>query len=152
MLKHGFAKCGTCHVDPSGGETLNHMGRIQSQTLLSSLWTTPAAAGAESKLLFGVDEPESVWLGGSFRFMSIYTVENSGVPADLASFPMQADVYANLELNWLMAGVSLGYADIPAGSPHLRAAQVTSGKDGPQLISRWHWLGAELDRGIVPRG
>ncbi len=27
MIKHGFAKCNTCHNDPSGGELLNGMGR-----------------------------------------------------------------------------------------------------------------------------
>src|SRR5688572_14978449 len=35
MIKYGYSKCGTCHTDPSGGETLNHMGRLQSQQLLS---------------------------------------------------------------------------------------------------------------------
>ena len=36
MIRHGYAKCSTCHTDPSGGETLTHMGRVQGQLLMGS--------------------------------------------------------------------------------------------------------------------
>ena len=35
MIKHGFSKCGSCHTDPSGGETLTRFGRFQSEHLLT---------------------------------------------------------------------------------------------------------------------
>ena len=143
MLKHGFAKCGTCHTDPSGGETLGHMGRLQAERLMVM---PHGGTGQTSKLLYGVSEPADVRLGGSLRFMSMYTLATENVEASFDSFPMQADVYASGDFGLIRAGASLGYADVPPNSPHLRPAQVTRGADGPQLISRWHWVGLELGK------
>ena len=74
MIRHGFAKCGSCHVDPMGGETLTGMGRATGETLLSMPWgqTTPSDAG---KFLWGVTQPDGLYLGGSLRAMSIVTFD-----------------------------------------------------------------------------
>lgn len=148
MLKHGFAKCSTCHTDPSGGETLSHMGRVQGEELMTTRW---GQSMERSKFLFGVDEPDAVRLGGSFRFMSIYSLPKDGVDAELESFPMQMDFYGTGQLGSFRAGASVGYAEVPEGSPHLRAAQVTSEPEGANLISRWHWLGYEFSERLLVR-
>lgn len=148
MLKHGYAKCSTCHTDPSGGETLSHMGRVQADALMTPSYVNDLEG---SKLLFGIDEPDAVRLGGSLRYLTLYSLPHEGVDADLASFPMQADVYGTGQFGKFRTGLSLGYADVPAYSPHLRRAQVTSAAEGPNLISRWHWLGYELDQHLLLR-
>ena len=47
MIRHGFAQCGSCHVDPMGGETLTGMGRVMGETLLAMPWADnpPTDAG-----------------------------------------------------------------------------------------------------------
>ncbi|HVZ31813.1 MAG TPA: hypothetical protein VG963_05275, partial [Polyangiaceae bacterium] len=69
MIRYGFAECGSCHIDPLGGETLNDMGRVMSETLLSTRWSGSPPTNA-AKLLFGVPQPNDVYLGGSVRVLS----------------------------------------------------------------------------------
>lgn len=38
MIKHGYATCGACHTDPSGGELLTFYGRVLSGEVLSTHW------------------------------------------------------------------------------------------------------------------
>lgn len=142
MIRHGYTKCNTCHADPSGGELLNHMGRVQSEQLLSTPWGGPGLTD-DAKLLYALDEPDRFLVGGSARYMGIYDLGTS----DLSHFPMQLDVYAQADLGMVKAGASLGYADIPAFSPHLQAAQVFRGDGGggPNLLSRTHWIGVDID-------
>src|SRR5262245_37049986 len=68
MIRHGYAKCESCHTDPMGGETLTSFGRVMSDTTLSTRWgeTEPTNRGM---LLFGIPEPRELRLGGSFRYM-----------------------------------------------------------------------------------
>ena len=51
MIKHGFSKCGSCHTDPSGGETLTKLGRIQSEYLLSAGGTSVEAPSPSAQFL-----------------------------------------------------------------------------------------------------
>jgi hypothetical protein len=46
MLSHGYASCGGCHTDPSGGELLTEYGRILSQEALSMKWGGSAEGSA----------------------------------------------------------------------------------------------------------
>lgn len=81
-------------------------------------------------------------LGGSFRFMNILSSGN------LRSFPMQLDLYGQFKIGTLRFGGSLGYAKVAAGSPHARAAQITTNQgSGPNLISRTHYFGADFAGG-----
>ncbi len=141
MIRHGYTKCATCHTDPSGGELLNHMGRVQSEQLLSDTWGK-AGPTSDAKLLYVLDEPDQVRLGGSLRYMGIYNLDTS----DLRHFPMQMDVYGQGDFGALKVGGSVGYANIPQYSPHLRGAQIfeDDGEGGGNVISRSHWLGADL--------
>lgn len=157
MIRQGYAKCDSCHVDPSGGELLTHMGRVMSETNMSTNWHDGSVSD-QSKLLFGLDEPDDVRIGGSFRWMNIY---DTGAKVDaFKTFPMQADVYGAADFGWLKVGASIGGSRIGRGAAHSRAAQVTkvtfSASDEADakkwaLLSRWHWLGFELSDSMLLR-
>jgi hypothetical protein len=157
MIRQGQAKCGNCHVDPSGGELLTHMGRVMSETNMSTNWNDGKVSD-KSKLAFGLDEPNDVRLGGSFRWMNIY---DTGAEEDaFKTFPMQMDVYGAADFGWLQVGASLGAARISRAAAHSSAAQVTkvtfdAGDDADArkmaAISRWHWLGFELSDSMLLR-
>ncbi len=151
MIREGYAKCTTCHTDPSGGELLNHMGRVQSERLLSADWGNGDAVTSDAKLLYALDEPDELRVGGSFRMMSIYTMAKDEAPSDLATFPMQMDVYAAADFGTLKAGVSVGYASVPENSAHLRGAQLLDKESGPNVISRTHWIGADIGQNWLLR-
>ena len=147
MIKHGFAKCGTCHTDPSGGETLTLMGRTQADYLLT--W----GAGAHeqptpvAQFLFGaIPEPENVRLGASYRHLVAYRAPYDGLPGSVASFPMQLDAYGWGNFDWFLLGGSIGVADGIEGTAHVRGAQLNRelGK-GFILLSRSHFVGVRLD-------
>jgi hypothetical protein len=93
--------------------------------------------------LWGLIElPDSILLGGSYRHLIVYQ------GGELDIFPMQADLYGQLAFGRVRVGGSLGVAKVPAGSPHARAAQVTTAQgDDFNLISRTHWIGADLGAG-----
>ncbi len=158
MINQGYAKCGSCHVDPSGGELLTDMGRVFSETSMSTNWSDSAPSDL-SKLAFGLDEPDSVRLGGSFRGMRTQPLGDG----DSAIFPMQADLYGAADFGVIQIGASLGVAGVNAGSPHNRAAQLTRVDDadlidengdpkrGMAVLSRWHWLGIELSDTMLLR-
>jgi hypothetical protein len=152
MVKHGYAKCSSCHTDPSGGETLSHMGRVHSHMLLSQPWGSAPELDNSAKLLHGVDEPNWLRLGGSLRFMNLLALPTDNAEMELSSFPMQMDVYGSADFGVLQAGGSLGLGKVKQGSPHQRAAQITSGTDY-QALSRSHWLGVELgEHGLLRAG
>jgi hypothetical protein len=157
MIRQGYAECGSCHVDPSGGELLTHMGRVMSETNMSTNWGNGQVSD-QSKLAYGLDEPDNVRLGGSFRMMSIF---DTGAKEDaLSVFPMQADVYGAADFGWLRVGASLGGARISQSAAHSSAAQLTKvtfdandPADARKMaaISRWHWLGFELSDSMLLR-
>lgn len=164
MIQKGFAECGSCHVDPSGGELLTHMGRVQSETTMSTYWHEgEPRVSDQAKLAFFADEPDMLRLGGSFRYMGIYTMhppeavaaaEEAGDPLDpLNHFPMQADVYGALDLGKVQVAASFGVGRVTSNTSHFRAAQVTSADTVGDLalISRWHWLGIELSDDMLMR-
>jgi hypothetical protein len=151
MIASGYAKCATCHVDPSGGETLTHMGRVQSQLLLSQRWSPSSEVSPNVRTAYGLDEPDWLRAGGSARVLSIFTLPRGTADPELVAFPMQADVYATASFGNLRAGASVGYADVPEASPHARPAEVFRSDAGPALLSRWHWLGVEFDDQLLLR-
>src|SRR5690606_32107769 len=71
MLASGYSKCATCHVDPSGGETLNHMGRVQSQRTLSAQWESYRGLDPDIRPAYGLHDPDWARLGGSARVLSL---------------------------------------------------------------------------------
>jgi hypothetical protein len=154
MIKHGYSKCGTCHTDPSGGETLNELGRLQSQQLLSFGGAEPDdELDTSSKFLFGlIDEPGSLRLGASYRHMLLYTAGEGDSAAELRNFPMQADIYGSARFGDLMLGLSLGVARGIEGSAHVRGAQINKEEgDGWIFLSRSHFIGLWLEQKTLLR-
>lgn len=146
MIKHGFSKCGSCHTDPSGGETLTKLGRIQSEYLLSAGGDSVEEPSESAQFLWGlVEEPDDVRLGGSYRHMVLYSAAVEGVPSELVTFPMQLDVYGSGTVGRFVLGASFGVARGIEGSAHVRGAQLNQ-EAGPGFIalSRTHYLGLWL--------
>lgn len=153
MIKHGYFVCGTCHSDPAGGELLTAYGRVISESVLSSHFHESEAAPAarEGHEFFqpyfaAVRVPDALLIGGSVRFATLYR----DTPSErVRAFPMQLDGYGDYGLfAWLHFGGSLGLAKVPVGSPHARAAQLTTNQgDGYNLLSRTHYLRYEFGGG-----
>jgi hypothetical protein len=86
-----------------------------------------------------IDLPPALLLGGSYRHLNIYQ------DGEFETFPMQMDLYGQLSFGSVRIGGTLGLAKVPAGSPHARAAQVTTNQgDQWNLISRTHWIGYDF--------
>lgn len=146
MIRHSYTGCGVCHADPSGGEVLTAYGRAQSDLLLRMRWDGKKAEEAEPSSAAGfiglVDLPANVMLGGSARMATIARGGN------VRPFPMQLDLYGQFRIGSFFAGGSVGASRVDVGSPHARAAQVTTGQ-GKQfnLLSRNHYLGMDFANG-----
>jgi len=88
------------------------------------------------------DPPSWLLLGGAYRQATLYQNDQ------IRTFPMQADLYGQLRIGSFRAGGSIGVAKVKPGSPHARAAQVTTNQGNElNLISRTHWLGFDLGAG-----
>ncbi|HVJ16569.1 MAG TPA: hypothetical protein VM686_14105 [Polyangiaceae bacterium] len=100
----------------------------------------PAEPSKFPDFLFGaVPLPDPLLMGGSARLA--WTLKEG----DFRIFPMQLDVYGQLRFGDFRVGGSLGVSKVPVGSPHARAAQLTSGQgDQWNLISRSHWVGMDF--------
>lgn len=150
MIRHGFAECGGCHVDPMGGETLTGMGRVTGESLLAQPWA--ADAPSELALLaFGVEEPADVRLGGSLRLLAPVNLETERSTL----FPMQVDAYGAAFFGRFVAALSLGAARASPRLEHASLARVlgASRGDGLLLVSRNHWLGYRIrDEWLVRAG
>lgn len=153
MIKHGYTACGTCHADPSGGELLTAYGRVISDEILRTHFekkpdTEEATASAPTvkegheyyQQFFGAfGAPEPLLLGGSVRIASLYRDTNSD---RFRVFPMQIDLQGDYRfLGRLHVGGSLGVAKVAVGSPHARAAQITTNQGHEyNLLSRTHYV------------
>jgi len=81
-------------------------------------------------------------LGGAFRLAS--TLKNS----EYSVFPMQADLWGQIQIGVFRANATIGVSKVGVGSPHARAAQVTTNQgDEYNLLSRVHWLGVDIAGG-----
>src|SRR5260221_525780 len=153
MIRHGFAKCASCHTDPMGGETLAGFGRVMSDTTVFTRWgeTEPSS---KAELFFGVEEPRDLRVGGSIRYMDfLYKLTRNGQSSKPTTFPMQVDAYGQLTLfSKLRIGGSLGASKVRTGSTYSQAAQVTKNPPGEyNLLSRSHWVGFEVTDEILVR-
>jgi hypothetical protein len=148
MIEHGYASCGSCHADPSGGGLLTEYGRGQAAILLHKSWTERPAdwePGPEKDFLFGaLDLPDSVLMGISSR-NNVLSVKSGD--ADRVTFPaiMQADARAQVSLGPVRAYGSLAW--LPRkGQP----AWLTN-NEANNLGSREHWVGVDLTDGVLLR-
>ncbi|HVR21361.1 MAG TPA: hypothetical protein VMS65_16725 [Polyangiaceae bacterium] len=143
MIRHAYNGCGVCHADPSGGEVLTPYGRAQSDLLLRMRYDGKSAdqvePGKASNFLGFLETPPNVMLGGSTRLAS--TLKGG----EYRFFPMQLDLYGQFRFGDFFFGGSVGLSKVPAGSPHARAAQVTTGQgDSYNMISRNHYVGMDF--------
>jgi hypothetical protein len=143
MIRHGYTGCTPCHSDPSGGAgVLTEYGRAQSDLLLRMRYRESSDSGeadSTSGFLGGIAPlPEQLRLGGDFR-EAYFSNQVEGAPVQQEFITMRADLTADIKVGRFRAAGNIGYA--PQGD---LAAALT---DAPQenLISREHWLGAELD-------
>lgn len=100
---------------------------------------------ATTGVLWGAWEPPE-WLlaSGSFRNLNLYRSRNEGDKLTIVPV-MQADVYGQVQFGMVRAAASAGITRASSGSPHGRAAQITTDQgDGMNLISRTHWIGVDL--------
>ena len=148
MIRHGFAECGGCHVDPMGGETLTGMGRVTGQTLLSSQYggQTPTDA---AMFLYGIQEPDNVRLGGSFRALSIYDFDTNNPRV----FPMQMDLYGAGFIGNFVIAASVGVSRASNRYEHSSKARLAGDIEDEGLIavSRNHWLGYRFSDQLMLR-
>jgi hypothetical protein len=153
MIKHGFAKCASCHTDPMGGETLTGMGRVISDTTLSTRWDGGKEPTNNAKLFYAVEEPAWLRLGGSVRMMwALYKLPYQGAEGAYRMFPMQMDTYGQLRFGDFRIGGSIGATRAPPGSSFGKPAQITSNEEqGWNLISRSHWIGYDLSDHLLLR-
>jgi len=143
MIRHGYTGCTPCHTDPSGGAgALTEYGRAQSDLLLRMRYgegTESGEADRTSGFLAGlVPLPEAVRLGGDFR-EAYFSNQVEGAPLQQQFITMRADLYGDVKLGRFRAAGSIGYT--PQGD--LEASLTRAPSDN--LISREHWIGAELD-------
>lgn len=161
MVRHNYASCGSCHLDPSGGGLLTQYGRAQTQFLLETQWTPPSEDGEASPSTgpaWGlVKPPEWLALGASFRggwLMSRSATPGAGTPTT-AGRPIQmaSDLRAGVLAGPLRAGASLGLALRQAKAASLN--RFTPGmEDGAKLVAREYWAGLSLleDQLVVRAG
>lgn len=164
MIRHSYTACGTCHADPSGGELLTLYGRAQGDLLLrmqyggsgsesssdddedESKGASASEREPETGFLWGLwDTPDWLLLSGSYRNLNIYRPKQTTDKYTLVPV-MQADVYGQVQFGALRASASAGLSRVRTGSPHGRAAQVTTGQGDQDmnLISRTHWVGVDI--------
>ena len=142
MIRHGYAQCVQCHVDPSGSGPLTQYGRAMGEVLLRTRykWERQDDQGLKlGNFLFGaIPLPEQLDLGGQGRVAYLLTkLENTELDRQLLW--MQLDGQAAFHAGPVVAVGSLGYA------PHAAlGAALTRGPDS-NLVSREHWLGVWLD-------
>ncbi len=143
MIRHGYTGCMPCHTDPSGGAgALADYGRAQSDLLLRMRYGETSETGEADKtsgFLGGlVPLPEQTRLGGDFR-EAFFSNQIEGVPVQQELITMRADLYGDFKIGRFRAAGSIGY--VPEGD---LTASLTRGADD-NLVSREHWIGAELD-------
>ena len=145
MIKHGYASCGACHADPSGGGLLTEYGRAQSEILMrmpygASQEQEPKYAG----FLFGVvDLPKWLLASVSYRgaMFGLWSKADDQVVTDTRYLQMLLDARAMIKLGAFRAGGSLGWGNTIQTIP---AAVFTSNDGTQQLLSRDYWLGLAL--------
>ncbi|MCL2448404.1 MAG: hypothetical protein FWD17_05605 [Polyangiaceae bacterium] len=141
MIRHGYSGCVPCHTDPSGGAgALTEYGRAQGELLMGMRYgNTSDEASKLAGLLWGaIQPPEQLRFGGDFR-EGFLSTQPANAPVVQQLITMQADAYVDVKISRFRADGSIGYA--PQGA---LAASLT-GKPSDNLISREHWVGAELD-------
>jgi hypothetical protein len=101
--------------------------------------TDTGEADSTSGFLWGLAPlPEALRLGGDFR-EAYFSNQVESSPVEQRFITMRADLYGDIKVGRFRAAGSIGY--VPTGD--LLASLTTSPDEN--LVSREHWVGAELD-------
>lgn len=126
QLSTGAARCNQCHYAPAGTGLINAYGRSESEDTLSG-------EGWNGGFLHGLITPPSwLGLGGDLRGATVVNDVGNVETPEIAAFPMQADLYANVRLP---ASLSVGLVVGMRGSVRPVDPEPLS-----FLVSREHWL------------
>jgi hypothetical protein len=91
QFSSGTNRCSQCHYSPAGGGLLTSWGRDESADTIS--------LGGDGAFLHGlVALPSWLGIGGDFRLAIINNDVGSPAGAEVAAFPMQADLYVRAAL------------------------------------------------------
>ncbi len=157
MVRHNYASCAVCHVDPSGAGQLTPYGRAQSDVLLR--WRpVPPPKGTEielsstSNFLWFIEMPEWLNLSGNIRGGAYVPVGGGKV----RPLYMATDLYAAVNFDRFVAHVSVGpgYVGTKAKEGLLlpRCTDAESCKI-IGLITREYWAGFRFaDDTVLIRG
>jgi hypothetical protein len=148
--EEGFEEEGGGAAEPeAGGEAAAEEG-VEEEEAAAETESTSEESGPSREFyepFFGLlPLPEAILLGGSVRIATLY---NPDAESTVRVFPMQLDLYGELRVSKNFRGqASIGVASVKAGSPHARAAQITTNQgDGYRLLSRTHWLAFDFGDG-----
>jgi hypothetical protein len=146
MVRHGYASCQACHVDPSGGGQLTPYGRAQSDLLVGWHVDPSVVENGEPSpatgLLWGLlTLPDQVNLSGNVRGGALYNTTTEGTGAGLRPLLMAADLAATVNVENVVAHGLIGY-----GVRNVGPAVVISPDNGPDnaLVAREYWAGARF--------
>lgn len=128
----GSDRCVQCHVAPAGGGALSAWGRSEVGDTL--------ARGGDGAFLHGlVSLPEWLDLGGDVRLAGLVNDTGNANGAELAAFPMQAELGAHVAVGDVHAVGSVGILGaVRAGPPPMTG--ISEPVTLPWLISREHYL------------
>lgn len=157
MVRHNYASCAACHVDPSGAGQLTQYGRAQSDVLLRWKPGKTKDTSVEEELpksvnfLWFLEMPEAVNISGNLRGGALIPVGGKVRPVIMAT-----DLYATVNVDRFVFHVTTGVglrAAPPAGSG---AAAILPRCDlancGAQWIAREYWAGAKFaDEALMVR-
>lgn len=133
----GSVRCNQCHVSPAGGGLLTGWGAEESSDAIGR--------GGDGRFLHGaVTLPESLLIGGDLRLAALANDVGSTEGAELAAFPMQADLTAAIRAGaWSVVGIVGARGRVRSGEPDTptsMASEVPETSLASYVISREHYV------------
>lgn len=128
----GSDRCVQCHVAPAGGGALTAWGRSETSDTL--------ARGGDGAFLHGlVSLPDWLDLGGDVRLATLVNDTGTSDGAELAAFPMQAELFAHVVAGDIHGIASVGMLGAVRGAPSAMTG-ISEPVTLPWLVSREHYL------------
>ena len=132
QLTSGSDHCGQCHVAPTGGGMLTPWGRSETGDTL--------ARGGDGAFLHGlVTLPDWVDIGGDVRLAGLMDDTGSSNGAELAAFPMQAELGAHITAGDFHVVGLLGVVGSVRSAPRAMTG-ISDPQTLPWLFSREHYV------------
>ncbi len=133
----GSIRCAQCHIAPAGGGLLTPWGIDESGDTI--------ARGGDGHFLHGaITLPDSLVIGGDLRAAALANDTGSTDGAELAAFPMQADLAIAIRGGaFTIVGVVGGRGRVRSGAanvPESMASETTEPSLASYVISREHYV------------